>query len=306
VKVLVSGSHGLVGAALVNQLAGEGHDVVRLVRSDSTDRLLGGTVTWTPTEGSVDRDAMRDASPFDAVVHLAGAGIGDRRWTPQRQREIRDSRVASTRLLVNELRLLDHLPSVLVSASAVGYYGDRGDERLHEDSGPGTGFLAEVCQAWEAEASTIADSVRVVTLRSGIVLTPRGGALAKQLPLFRVGLGGRLGSGRQYTSWITLRDELSVIRRSLEDERVAGPVNATAPLPVTNAVLSAALGRALRRPAALPVPRAVLELAFGRAMTDDMLLASQRAEPGRLLALGHVFADPDIDLALAAMLAPGV
>lgn len=259
-------------------------------------------VRWDPAAGTVDQAALEAAGPFDAVVHLAGAGIGDRRWTPRRRREIRDSRVLATRLLVGALRRLTPRPATLVSGSAVGYYGDRGAEVLDEDSAPGTGFLAEVCRDWEREATLIGEGVRVVLLRSGVVLSARGGALARQLPIFRAGFGGPLGDGRQYVPWITLADEVSVIRRAIGDDRLAGPLNSTAPQPVTNAELAAAIGRALHRPAVLRVPRAALEVALGAGLAREALLASQRAVPARLLAAGHVFAHPDAGTALAAVL----
>ncbi len=303
-NILLSGAGGLIGRAFADQAASRGDQVVPLVRPESAaaDRP-GPSVAWDVAAGTVDRAALDRLGPFDAVVHLAGAGIGDRRWTATRRREIRDSRVRSTRLLATVLPSLDQPPRVLVSASAVGYYGDRGAEWLTEESGAGAGFLADVCRAWEAEAEAIDGRLRVVRLRSGIVLTDRGGALARQLPLFRLGLGGRLGTGRQYVSWITLDDHLAVVRRAIDDDRLAGPVNATAPVPVTNAELTAALGRALKRPAIAPAPRPALRLALGRQLADELLLAGQRAVPAQLTAVGHSFAHPDIDTALGSLFA---
>lgn len=315
--VLMSGSHGLIGKALVADLLGQGRRVARLVRAGSggetpTVGFTGGggrpaagstpTVPWDPRSGTVDRDALDRCGPYQAVVHLAGAGIGDRRWSASRRRELVDSRVGPTRLLAEVAAALDPVPEVMVSASAVGYYGDRGDEILTEESRQGEGFLADLCGRWEDAADVAADRLRVVHLRSGIVLDVGGGALAKQLPIFRLGLGGRLGRGRQYTSWITLDDEVAVVRRALDDERVVGAVNATTPAPVTNAELTRALGRALRRPAALAVPRPVLSAVLGAGMTAELVMASQRATPARLVDLGHEFAHPDIDHALAAVL----
>jgi hypothetical protein len=304
VNILLSGAGGLIGRAFADQAADRGDRVVPLVRpaSSGADRA-GPSVAWDVAAGTVDRAALDRLGPFDAVVHLAGAGIGDRRWTAGRRREIRDSRVRSTRLLAAVLPSLDQPPRVLVSASAVGYYGNRGAEILTEESGAGAGFLADVCRAWEAEAEAIDEPLRVVRLRSGIVLTGHGGALARQLPLFRLGLGGRLGPGRQYVSWITLDDHLAVVRRAIDDDRLAGPVNATAPAPVTNAELTAALGRALHRPAVAAVPRPALRLALGRQLADELLLAGQRAVPARLTAIGHPFAHPDIDTALGSLFA---
>ncbi|HVX20254.1 MAG TPA: TIGR01777 family oxidoreductase [Acidimicrobiales bacterium] len=310
--VLVSGAGGLIGRALAAHLRDDGHRVVRLVRPGSRPATGNGpagrdgpggpvdTVRWDPAAGTVDRAALDRAGPFDAVVHLAGAGIGDRRWTAARRRELWDSRVSSTRLLAATVRGLDPVPRVLVSASAVGWYGDRGDEVLTEDAGPGRGFLADLCQAWEREAEAAAGSMRVVRLRSGVVLSGDGGALGRQLPLFRLGLGGRLGSGRQYVSWISLADHLGVVRAAIDDDRLAGPVNATAPRPVTNAELTRALGRALHRPAVLAVPGPVLSVALGGDLAREMVLAGQRAVPDRLAAVGHRFTHPDVDSALAA------
>jgi hypothetical protein len=255
-------------------------------------------ISWDPPGG---RLASDDLAGVDAVVHLAGAGIGDRRWSEPRKRELVDSRVTSTQLLSGALAALPHPPAVLISGSAVGYYGDRGDEELTEESGPGAGFLADLCRRWEGATSVAEQAgIRVVHLRSGVVLGRSGGALAKQLPLFRLGLGGRLGSGHQYTSWISLTDEIGVIMSTLADGGPSGAVNATAPNPVTNASLAAALGRALHRPAFLSVPAFALRLAMGTELADEMLLAGQRALPAVLLAHGYHFAHTDIDAALEA------
>jgi len=310
VNVLISGSHGLIGSALAGSLSAEGHGIVKLVRGAPAARARGGDdrpaeVPWDPSRGTVDHEALDRHGPYAAVVHMAGAGIGDHRWTDARRQEIMESRVGPTRLLAEIAAHLDPVPGVLVSASAIGYYGDRGDEILTEESAPGEGFLADVCRAWEDATAPASDSMRVVHLRSGVVLTSRGGALAKQLPLFRLGLGGRLGSGRQYMSWITLDDEVSVIRRALEDDRLAGPLNATAPTPVTNAEFTRALGRALHRPALFAVPRQALAAVLGGEMSRELLLAGQRVQPARLIAVGHSFAHPGIDGALESVLAPG-
>lgn len=309
-NVLISGSHGLIGSALAGSLIAEGHGVVRLVREAPAARARAGgdrpaEVPWNPSQGTLDQEALDRHGPYAAVVHLAGAGIGDRRWTDARRKEIMASRVGPTRLLAEIAAHLHPVPGVLVSASAVGYYGDRGDEILTEESAPGEGFLADVCRAWEDATAQAGDSMRVVHLRTGVVLTSRGGALAKQLPLFRLGLGGRVGSGRQYMSWITLDDEVSVIRRALEDDRLTGPLDATAPTPVTNAEFTRALGRALHRPALFTVPRPALAAVLGGEMSRELLLAGQRVQPARLIALGHTFAHPGIDGALDSVLAPG-
>lgn len=309
-NVLISGSHGLIGSALAGSLSAEGHGIVKLVRGAPAARARGGDdrpaeVPWDPSQGTIDQEALDRHGPYAAVVHMAGAGIGDHRWTDARRQEIMASRVGPTRLLAGIAAHLDPVPGVLVSASAIGYYGDRGDEILTEESAPGEGFLADVCRAWEDATAPAGDWMRVVHLRTGVVLSALGGALAKQLPLFRLGLGGRLGSGRQYTSWITLDDEVSAIRRALEDDRLTGPLNATAPNPVTNAELTRALGRALHRPTLLTVPRPALAVVLGGEMSRELLLGGQRVHPARLIALGHTFAHPDIDSALDAVLAPG-
>jgi uncharacterized protein (TIGR01777 family) len=303
-NVLLSGSHGLIGSALVDRLRREGHTVIRLVRpgGDSAGAADGANLEWDPAAGRLDRAALDRSGPIDAVVNLAGAGIGDRRWSASRRRLIDASRRLSTRLLAETAAALDPAPSVVVSASAVGIYGDRGDEILTEASAPGTGFLADVCRAWEAAAGPAADAgIRVVCLRSGVVLSPDGGFLPRVLPLFRVGLGGRLGSGRQFVSWITLADEVDVILRAIADERLAGPVNATAPGPVTNGELTKALGRALHRPTPFAVPRPALGLAMGHDLAGELILASQRVVPAALEALNHRFGTTDLDDALASM-----
>jgi uncharacterized protein (TIGR01777 family) len=295
-RVVVTGSSGLIGQALVSALAAAGHETVVLVRRPPGP----GEARWDPAQGVIDGGALEGA---DAVVHLAGAGIGDRRWSPARKAVILGSRVDATTLLCATLAGLDRPPAVLVSASAIGYYGDRGDEELTETSGSGRGFQAEVCRAWEAAtAAAGAAGLRVVHLRSGVVLSRRGGALAKQLVLFRAGLGGRLGSGNQWFSWITLRDEVGVILHAIGDTTLEGPVNATAPGPVTNRDYTKALGAALHRPAALAVPSVALRLALGRQLADELLLGSLRVVPDRLVAAGYRFLDPGLEGGLAAVL----
>ncbi len=295
-RVVVSGSSGLVGQALVAALRSRGDDVTPLVR-----RAAGaGEAQWDPDRGSLDA-AVFDG--VDAVVHLAGAGIGDKRWSARRRQEIVSSRVRSTALLADTMAGLARPPAVMVSASAVGYYGDRGDEELTEDSEPGTGFLAQVCRAWEDATGPAAQrGVRVVRLRSGVVLSTRGGALARQLPLFRLGVGGPLGNGRQWLSWITLPDEVGAIAHVLGDDSLHGPVNATAPTPLTNRDFTRALGRALHRPTVLPVPGFALRAALGADLASEMVLAGQRVAPARLGAAGYGFHHRDIDTALAAVL----
>ncbi len=319
-RVLVTGATGLIGAALVERLLAGG-PVVRLVRgrpaagSTSPDWGTASTgagpdrrpldVGWDPSTGMIDRRTLEDAGPIDAVVNLAGAGIGDRRWSPARKDELVRSRTAATDLVVDAMLGLPAPPPVLVNASAVGFYGLRGDEELTEGSPSGTGFLAGLCRQWEAATRPAAESgIRTVFLRSGIVLAGRGGALGRQLPLFRLGAGGRTGAGTQYRSWITLDDEVDVIRHCLVDGAVSGPVNATAPTPVTDAELAVAIGAAIHRPAVLAVPAPLVRLALGREMADELVLGGQRVLPGVLTARGYRFGHTRIDHALSSALTP--
>lgn len=295
-RVVVTGASGLIGSALCQALERRGDDVVRMVRGPARS----GEVTWDPGSRALRGGAL---DRIEAAVHLSGAGIGDRRWTPARRELLVSSRVDSTALLAATLAGLDPPPRVLVNASAVGAYGDRGDEELTEASPTGVGFLADLCRRWEeATAPAVAAGIRTVCLRSGIVLSRAGGALARQLPLFRSGLGGRLGSGRQWVSWISITDEVDAVLGVLDDETLAGAVNSVAPQPVTNAEFTAALGRAVHRPAVLAVPAPALRLALGRELVDEVLLASQRAKPAALERSGFAFSHPDIDTALAAAL----
>ena len=296
-KLLVSGSTGLVGAALVRRLQEQGHSVLRLARFGSP--VGEPAIRWDP---NTDRLAAARLEGLDQVVHLAGENIAGRRWTPIQQARIRASRIRSTELLCATLARLARPPAVVVCASAVGYYGDRGDEVLREDSPPGQGFLPEVCQAWEEAAAPARDrAIRVVHLRLGMVLSRHGGALPRMLLPFKLGAGGRIGSGRQYVSWITLEDVVGAILHALAINSLDGPVNAVAPNPVTNAEFTRALGRALRRPALLPLPAFAARLALG-SMADELLLASARAEPARLLDTGYAFAHPHVETALRHVL----
>jgi uncharacterized protein (TIGR01777 family) len=295
-KIAVTGSGGLIGSALVPYLRARGHQVIPLVRGTAT----AGQVVWDPAQGTIDSDQLEG---IDAAVHLAGAGVGDHRWTPGYKETILSSRVGGTTTLAGALAHLRVLPSVMVSASAVGYYGVRGDEVLTEDAGSGTGFLADVCARWEsATQAAVSAGIRVVTLRTGIVLSGAGGALKKQLPLFRLGMGARLGRGYQQLSWITRRDVVAAISFLLEDSTLSGPFNLCAPEPVSNAAFTKALGRVLHRPARLIVPERLIRVALGDEMASEMLLASQRAVPRRLLAAGFAFADPQLPDALATAL----
>ena len=319
-RVLLTGSSGLIGTALVDALVGDGHLVTRLVRTVPAKATPAkGTpatganpgpdavtdVAWDPARGTIDVDGLVAAGPFDGVVHLAGTGVGDKRWNPARKQLIRDSRNLSTTLLVDTLVALPTPPPVLVSASAVGFYGDRGDDVLDEESPAGTGFLADVCVAWERAAEPAAAAgIRTVLLRTGIVLSAHGGVLGKQLPLFRMGVGGKVGSGHQYRSWITLDDEVAAIIQCLVDETLAGPVNATAPAPATDAALAKALGAALHRPSFFAVPAPALKLVLGTEMATDMVLSSQRVLPAKLIASGFAFAHTDLDEAVRSVLGP--
>jgi uncharacterized protein (TIGR01777 family) len=294
--VAVTGSSGLIGTALVAALEADGHRVRRLVR-----RTPAGPdeVAWDPAAGTIDADGL---AGIDAAVNLAGPGIGDKRWSDERKRELRDARVDGTRLLAGALAALAPRPAVLVSGSAIGVYGDRGDEVLTEASAPGDDFLAHLCTDWEAATRPAADAgIRVATIRSGIILAPGGGALAKLLPLFKLGLGGRMGSGTQWWSWITLDDEVRAIRHLLEHD-VAGPVNLTAPGTVTNQELTAALGRVLRRPTILPVPGFGPKLLIGGEAAEIFLYASQRVQPTVLADTGFEFSQREVEPALRSVL----
>lgn len=297
-RILLSGASGFIGSALVARLGGEGHEPVRLVRAEP--RPGEPEIGWDPAAGRLDVASLEG---FDAVVHLAGESIAEGRWTKAKKARIRDSRVRGTELLARTLARVKDRPDVLVSASAIGFYGDRGDQELDEQSPRGNGFVAEVCRQWEGASRMAGEAgIRVVQLRMGLVLSPTGGALAKMLPAFRLGLGGPLGSGRQYVSWITLDDLVDVVRHVLATDRLQGPVNAVAPQPVTNRQFARALGRALRRPARVPVPRFALRAMLGE-MADELLLASIRVLPRRLLDTGFSFGDADLPGALARLLA---
>jgi uncharacterized protein (TIGR01777 family) len=296
VDVAVTGSGGLIGRALVRRLQEGGHRVRRVVRSGGEGP---DAVRWDPMVGTIDASAL---AGVDAVVNLGGEGIGDHRWTEAQKRRIRDSRVTGTTVLAEAMAALEPRPSVLLNASAVGYYGDRGDEVLTEASGPGTGFLSEVVQAWEgATRPAAAAGFRTACFRTGIVLAADGGALAKQLPLFRFGLGGRLGSGTQWLPWIALEDEVGAIVHLLTAD-VEGPVNLAAPDPVTNATFTEVLGRVLGRPSFLAVPAFGPRLLLGRELADELLFSSARMVPEKLRASGYQFALPELEGALRSVL----
>jgi uncharacterized protein (TIGR01777 family) len=296
-KVAVTGSSGLIGGALAAALRADGHQVIRLVR---TGPPAQDALVWDPhaERGGLDPAALDGVT---AVVHLAGAGIAGKRWTPAYQAEIRGSRVQGTRALVGALTAMTAPPGVLLAGSAIGWYGDTGGREVTESGPAGHGFLPELVQAWEAAAGEAAGAgIRVVTLRSGIVLSPRGGMLARLLPLFRLGLGGRIGSGRQVMSWIGLSEWVTAARFLLGRADIAGPVNMTTPAPVSNAEFTTALAAAVHRPAVLTVPVPALKLAVGGVSSD--ILSSARVLPAKLLDAGYRFQHPGIAGALAAEL----
>jgi uncharacterized protein (TIGR01777 family) len=296
-NILLTGSHGLIGRALVPALTAQSHRTVRLIRVSSTP--APDDVVWDPATGQVADPSRLDG--FDAVIHLAGESIAAGRWTQARKARIRESRVRGTRLLADILARSPHPPRMLICASAVGYYGDRGQDILREESAPGTGFLAEVCREWEAASDPARRAgIRVAHLRTGIVLSPAGGALARLLPMCRLGLGGALGSGRQYMSWIAIDDVVGAILHLLANAGVAGPVNLVAPRPVTNREFTAALGRVLGRPTLFAVPAVALRIALGEMAGE--LLGSVRAEPAALQRSGYTFRHPDLEGALRALL----
>jgi uncharacterized protein (TIGR01777 family) len=302
-KILVTGSTGLVGTALVRALAREGHAVCRLVRAESVTKSGVGAggfdVNWNPATGELGGAGVG----AEAVVNLAGASIAGGRWTTKRKELLRTSRIDTTRALVGALAKMNARPRVLVSASAIGIYGSRGDELLTEESKAGSDFLAGLAQGWEAEAlKAEALGIRVVLARFGIILAKRGGALRQMMLPFQLGVGGKLGSGRQWMSWVTLEDVVEIIRFALENGTVRGAINVVAPQPVQNAEFTKVLAKALHRPAFFPAPAFALRLALGE-MADALLLSSQRVVPQRLQQLGFNFRHADLAPALSAVLA---
>lgn len=294
-RVAVTGASGLIGTALVPALRERGHEVLRLVRRDPAAH---DEVRWDPESGEVDLAALHG---IDGVIHLAGAGVGDKRWTPAYKRTILLSRVNGTDTISRAMAHLEPKPRVLVSGSAIGYYGDTGDREVTETSPQGAGFLADVVAQWEAAAAPAQDAgIRVAFARTGLVVSDRGGAWKRLLPIFRLGLGGKIGSGRQYWSFISLRDEVRALIALLEDDRYVGPVNLTAPVSVTNAEVTAAMGRVLGRPTVLPVPAIALKVALGEFSSD--VLGSQRVVPSVLESEDFTWVDPTIDDAIRATL----
>ena len=296
-RIAVAGASGLIGTALVSHLNSAGHHVIRLVR-DPGSRAENARY-WNPATGDIDDDAFEG---IDGVVNLAGAGIGDRRWSERRKRELRQSRVGATELLVEAMGAAATPPAVLVAGSAVGFYGDRGDEILDEQSGPGTGFLSALAADWEAAAAEAQGAgIRVAIARTGLVVAEGAPFLTRMLPLFKLGLGGPLGSGRQWWPWIALDDQVRGLAFLLESE-VSGPVNLCAPNPVTNREFTRALASVLRRPAALAVPRFGPRLLLGRELADGLLFSSTRAHPVVLTNSGFEFRHPDLTRTLKEVL----
>lgn len=296
-KIAVTGASGLIGSALIPALKASGHDVVQFVRRTPTSPAQ---IAWDPTAGNasgVDRAALEGV---DAVIHLSGAGVGDRRWTQSYKQEIYDSRVLSTRTISEAMANTDNGPRILVSASAIGIYGDTGDIAVDESTPRGSGFLADVVQAWEGSADAARSAgIRVVHPRTGLVVSSKGGAWGRLLPLFKLGLGGQLGNGKQYWSYISMRDELRALQW-LIDHDISGPINLTAPNPVTNAEVTRAMSRALKRPALLPVPGIALRIALGEFSVE--VLGSARVLPKALEKSGFTWTDPTIDAAISSIL----
>ena len=291
-NILISGSSGLIGSAFASHLLANRHRVVRLVRRAPQG---ANEIRWDPASGTLD---IRALEGLDAVVHLAGESIASGRWTSERKRRIRDSRIQGTRLLARSLSSLSDPPEVFVSVSAIGYYGDRGEEQLVEESERGRGFLPELCRDWEAETHpAVNQGIRVVIPRLGMVLSAKGGALSRMLPIFRSGIGARIGSGRQYMSWIALDDLVGVIDHAIFNKSLRGPVNAVSPAAITNLEFSQALGRVLSRPVLFALPSSALRILFGE-MADEVLLSSARAVPARLAQSGFKFQFPELESAL--------
>jgi len=296
-EIAISGASGLIGGALASSLRAQGDRVVALVRR----RPAAGAdeIKWDPVAGTVDSESLEG---IDAIVHLAGAGVGDRRWTEERKKIIYDSRIDGTKALATAAANLNKAPSVFVCGSAIGIYGSRGDERITEATPRGTGFLADLVADWEAAASpTIDAGIRTPLARTGIVLSPEGGVLKKQLPLFKLGLGGRLGPGTQWLPWISIRDQVSALEYLISGD-LDGPVNLTAPEPVTNDDFTKTLGKVLSRPTLLPVPMFGPKLLFGPEFVSEALLASQRVLPDVLTSSAFSFEDPSLEPGLRAML----
>lgn len=298
-KVLISGSSGLVGSALCRRLESEpDYEIVRLVRKQSPD-TSDTTVVWNPSAGQLEPEAF---AGIDAVIHLGGVNIASRRWSAEMKQKIFNSRFQSTSLLAHQLAALEQKPSVMLCASAVGFYGDRGDERVDETSARGSGFLADVCQAWEEATHPARDAgIRVVNMRFGMILDQQGGALSQMVTPFKLGVGGRIGSGKQYWSWIALPDVINAIQFCLEHSELQGPVNFVAPDEVTNLEFTKTLGKVLSRPTCLPVPAWGIKTLFGE-MGQELMLTSARVTPGKLTAAGFQFQFPKLEDAFRSVL----
>jgi len=298
-EIAVTGASGLIGSALIAALEAEGHRVRRFVRGGAA---ISGNIAWDPIAGTIESGGL---DGVEAVVHLAGEGIGEKRWNAEQKERIRSSRTLGTELIARSVAAMTKPPRVLLSASAIGWYGNRGDEVLTESSSAPEppDFLSEVCVDWEAAAAPAVDAgIRTVLLRTGIVLTPKGGALGRMITPFRLGLGGKIASGKQWMSWISLEDEIQGILHVLRDDSVSGPVNLTAPAPVTNLEFTKALGKAVHRPTILPTPLAPLKLALGAELITALLVNGQRVLPSALEASGYRFRHPDIASAFASIL----
>ncbi|MEN9593731.1 MAG: hypothetical protein RLY23_214 [Actinomycetota bacterium] len=298
-EIAVTGASGLIGSALIAALEAEGHRVRRFVRGGAA---ISGNIAWDPIAGTIESGGL---DGVEAVVHLAGEGIGEKRWNAEQKERIRSSRTLGTELIARSVAAMTKPPRVLLSASAIGWYGNRGDEVLTESSSAPEppDFLSEVCVDWEAAAAPAVDAgIRTVLLRTGIVLTPKGGALGRMITPFRLGLGGKIASGKQWMSWISLEDEIQAILHVLRDDSVSGPVNLTAPAPVTNLEFTKALGKAVHRPTILPTPLAPLKLALGAELITALLVNGQRVLPSALEASGYRFRHPDIASAFASIL----
>lgn len=296
--IAITGSSGLIGTALRQTLTEHGHRPIRIVRRPPDPGA--DEVFWKPSNGEIDGKSLEGV---DAVVNLTGAGIGDHRWTNDYRQILVDSRVNSTALLAATCAGMERPPSAFLSSSAIGYYGNRGSEELTEASDPGTGFLAELCQEWEAAAQPVLDAgIRTAFLRTGIVYSTEGGALSKLVPIFKLGLGGRFGDGRQYVSWIHIDDEVNAIIHLLEHGKAAGPFNLTAPNPVTNAELTDTLGKVLGRPTLVPVPAFGPQLILGKDRADSLLFESQRVLPAALSSIGFEFEHKALEPALRDLL----
>ena len=294
-KIAITGSSGLIGTALIDAITARGDTPVRVVRSSpGPDDIL-----WDINAGTIEADKLEG---IDAVVHLAGEGIGEAKWSPEQKRKILESRTKGTALLANALAELDNKPSVFVSGSAMGFYGDRGDTKLDEHADPGQGFLTDVVVAWEAAAQPAIDAgIRTAMIRTGVVLSPKGGALKEQLPFFKLGIGGKIGDGSQYWSWISIDDQIGAILHIIDGE-LSGPVNVVAPNPVTNAEFTSALGKALGRPTFLPTPKFAVDIRLGKEAAEAMLFWSTRVIPQALTDSGYTFEHPTIDKAFEALL----